>query len=167
MTVSEVSEGSYPLESSNLYGAFEAGKATLPWAPMLSILFVTTRMYALSITDDKGSPQKWAQDGMWMASTAVAISFVACIGTTLMIGTVETDPDGNPKLGQPGDGNKTYFINFLSILRYITIFFLYGGIILVVYGLFTLDGETANYNDGKSQGIKDYTKNFIDTFPTL
>merc|ERR1719440_2368569 len=64
LTVSEVSGGNIPLETYSFYGAFEAAKATLPWAPMLSILFVTTRMYALLITDKKGSPQKWVQDGM-------------------------------------------------------------------------------------------------------
>merc|ERR1719272_307014 len=33
---------------------------------MLSILFVTTRMYALLITNKKGAPQAWVQDGMIM-----------------------------------------------------------------------------------------------------
>ena len=30
---------------------------------MLGILFVTTRMYALLLTDKKGAPQAWEQDG--------------------------------------------------------------------------------------------------------
>merc|ERR550537_1415021 len=41
-------------------------KGVVMFCPMLSILFVGTRMYALQITDSKGSPQGWCQDGMYM-----------------------------------------------------------------------------------------------------
>merc|ERR1719375_1556388 len=57
LTISEVSGGKIPLETYKLYAGVEACKSTLELAPMLSILFVTTRMYALLITDKKGEPQ--------------------------------------------------------------------------------------------------------------
>merc|ERR1719326_1610526 len=76
LTVSEVSSGAVPLEKNRMFAALEAAKATLAFAPMLSILFVTTRMYALLITDNKGAPQKWVQDGMYMSTWALLISFL-------------------------------------------------------------------------------------------
>merc|ERR1719263_2634577 len=63
LTVSEVSGGYFPMETYRFFAAIEASKSTLAFAPMLSILFVTTRMYALLITDKKGAPQAWVQDG--------------------------------------------------------------------------------------------------------
>ena len=42
--------------------ALESAKATVQFAPMLSVLFVMTRMRALQITQQKGAPQGWVQD---------------------------------------------------------------------------------------------------------
>jgi hypothetical protein len=44
VTVSNLSGGKYPLEKHSFFAALEASKATLAFAPMLSILFVTTRI---------------------------------------------------------------------------------------------------------------------------
>merc|ERR1740130_1044627 len=55
VTVSEVTGGKCPLETYKFYAAVQSAKATLAFAPMLAILFVTTRMYALLITDKKGA----------------------------------------------------------------------------------------------------------------
>merc|ERR1719420_48916 len=41
----------------------ENAKGTVMYCPMLAILFVGTRMRALLITNNKGAPQGWAQDG--------------------------------------------------------------------------------------------------------
>merc|ERR1719247_197819 len=48
--------------------AIESAKATVQFAPMLSVLFVATRMRALAMTSNKGAPQGWVQDGMYLAS---------------------------------------------------------------------------------------------------
>merc|ERR1719253_1492569 len=95
LTVSELSGGAVPLEKWTLFAAIDATKTTLAFAPMLSILFVTTRMYALLLTDKKGAPQAWVQDGMYMATWSLLISFLACMATGLMLDKVETDEDGN------------------------------------------------------------------------
>merc|ERR1719502_1895351 len=93
LTVSEVT--GVPMEKYRLFAALEASKATLAFAPMLAILFVTTRMYALLITDKKGAPQGWVQDGMFMATWSLLFSFMACLLTGLIMDKVETDEDGN------------------------------------------------------------------------
>merc|ERR1719504_464364 len=95
LTVSELSGGRIPLEKLKLFAALESSKATLAFAPMLSILFVTTRMYALLLTDKKGAPQGWVQDGMYMATWSLLISFTMCLLTGLVMDEVETDDDGN------------------------------------------------------------------------
>merc|ERR1719465_254214 len=48
--------------------AIESAKATVQFAPMLSVLFIATRMRALQMTQNKGAPQGWVQDGMYLAS---------------------------------------------------------------------------------------------------
>merc|ERR1719174_837612 len=140
LTVSEVTGGKYPLETYKLFAALEASKATLAFAPMLSILFVTTRMYALLITDKKGAPQGWVQEGMYMATWAIAISFMACLFTGLLMDDVKTDEDGNVinKFSSPAAGYG------MVALRYFSMFLLYGGILTVIYGLFVMTPETAN-----------------------
>jgi len=140
LTISEVSGGKIPLERYKFYSALEAAKATLAFAPMLSILFVTTRMYALLITDKKGAPQAWVQDGMYMATWSLLLSFLSCLLTGFFMDEVEVDEDGNVT-------NK--FTNPIvalafTIFRYFTMLLLYGGIGIVVYGLFVMTPETAN-----------------------
>merc|ERR1719169_218926 len=54
----------------------ENAKATISFCPMLAILFVGTRMRALMITNNKGAPQGWVQDGMYMATWAVLVQFL-------------------------------------------------------------------------------------------
>merc|ERR1719333_1677754 len=41
----------------------ENAKATINFCPMLAILFVGTRMRALLLTNNRGAPQGWVQDG--------------------------------------------------------------------------------------------------------
>lgn len=140
VTVTEVSGGKVPLQEYKFYSAIESSKATLAFAPMLAILFVTTRMYALLLTDKKGAPQAWVQDGMYMATWSLLISFLSCLLTAFFMDNVETDDDGNVT-------NK--FTNprvaiGMTVLRYFTMLLLYGGIVTVIVGLFTMTPETAN-----------------------
>merc|ERR1719265_184912 len=59
--------------------AIETAKSTVQFAPMLSILFVATRMRALQMTQNKGAPQGWVQDGMYLASWSILIQFMMCL----------------------------------------------------------------------------------------
>ena len=61
---------------SKLSDLMEDAKDTIQFCPMLAILFVGTRMRALSITNNRGAPQGWVQDGMYMATWAVLIQFL-------------------------------------------------------------------------------------------
>jgi len=154
LTVSEVSGGRVPLETYRLFAAIEASKATLAFAPMLSILFVTTRMYALLITDKKGAPQAWVQDGMYMATWSLLISFVACMATGLVLDKVQTDEDGNVV----NKFSNRYVAMAMVAVRYLAMLLLYGGICMVIVGLFVMTPETAN-GQGSIPIVSDVTDN--------
>merc|ERR1719240_304226 len=132
LTVSEVTGGAVPMEKWTLFAAIDATKATLAFAPMLSILFVTTRMYALLITDKKGAPPAWVQDGMYMATWSLLISFLSCLATGLVMDKVETDEDGNVV----SKFSNQYAAMAMTAVRYLSMALLYGGIGIVIYGLF-------------------------------
>ena len=74
-------------------------KGVVMFCPMLAILFVGTRMFALQITDSKGSPQGWVQDGMYMATWSLLIQFVMVLVTPCATGVPgQVDEDGNVTL---------------------------------------------------------------------
>lgn len=140
LTTSEVSGGKYPLERYKLYSAVQASKTTLAFAPMLSILFVTTRMYALLITDKKGAPQAWAQDGMYMATWSLLISFLACLVSGFAMDEVEVNDDGEVV----NKFENKWVAILMQGIRYFAMMLLYGGIVMVIVGLLYMTPETAN-----------------------
>jgi len=140
LTVSEVTGGTVPMEQWKLFAAIDSAKTTLAFAPMLSILFVTTRMYALLLTDKKGAPQAWVQDGMYMATWSLLISFLMCLATGLVMDKVETDEDGNVV----NKFSNKYVGIAVTAIRYLSMIMLYGGMTMVIVGLFVMTPETAN-----------------------
>jgi hypothetical protein len=138
LTVSEFSE--MKLEDHKVFAAIEAAKSTLGFAPMLAILFVTTRMYALLITDKKGAPQAWVQDGFYMCTWSLFISFLMCLITGLAMGEVDRDEDGNVK----NKFENKYVAIGATVIRYLSMLLLYGGICSVIVGLFSMTPENAN-----------------------
>jgi len=147
-TVSEVSGGKYPLETYKFYSAVDASKATLAFAPMLSILFVTTRMYALLITDKKGAPPAWVQDGMYMSTWSLLISFLSCMVTAFVMDEVTTDEDGNVV----NKFSTKWIAIAMTILRYLTMLLLYGGIVTVIVGLFVMTPDSASRHNATPVG---------------
>eukprot|EP00929_Paragymnodinium_shiwhaense_P119081 TRINITY_DN90968_c0_g1_i1.p1 TRINITY_DN90968_c0_g1~~TRINITY_DN90968_c0_g1_i1.p1 ORF type:complete len:723 (+),score=173.83 TRINITY_DN90968_c0_g1_i1:91-2259(+) len=139
-TVAEVSGGQVRIEEFRFFAALNAAKATVAMAPMLSILFVTTRMYALLITNNKGAPQAWVQEGMFQSTWSLMISFVMCLAMGLVMEKVEIDEDGNVV---NKFANKCVAIA-MTCVRYFAMVLLYGGIMTVVIGLFVMTPETAN-----------------------
>merc|ERR1719316_1268125 len=130
-----------------LVDTMENAKGTIAFCPMLAILFVGTRMYALQLTNQKGAPQGWAQDGMYMATWSILIQFLMVlaipVATYIMEGTAsqaELDEDGNTKW-EPK--NKIMLI-CVQVIRWLGFFLLYGGAITVMVGAMTMTPETAN-----------------------
>merc|ERR1719453_276039 len=122
-------------------------RSTIAFCPMLSILFVGTRMLALQLTNQKGAPQGWAQDGMYMATWSILIQFLMVLliplCTLLMEGKAthaECDEDGHPKFKPEGK----IALLVVELIRFVGFALLYGGVITVMVGIWTMTPETAN-----------------------
>merc|ERR1719407_111946 len=76
----------------------DSARATVQFCPMMSILFVGLRMRALQITDQKGAPQGWAQQGMFLSTYAIMVQVIMVLGLPIFTRSApEMDEDGNIK----------------------------------------------------------------------
>merc|ERR1719460_1990553 len=135
------------LEEHFITNAMENAKGTIAFCPMLSILFVATRMRAMTLTNWKGAPQGWAQDGMYMATWSVLLQFLMVLliplCTLVMEGKAtqpELDDDGNVKWQPSG---KIALV-VVQVIRWLGFVLLYVGVITVMVGVYTMTPETAN-----------------------
>merc|ERR1719324_1962315 len=90
--------------------AAESAKSTVQFAPMLAVLFIATRMRALQMTDNKGSPQGWVQDGMYLATWSILIQFMMCLIMPFFLGKTYTPDtlDGSERPSKDDNVGKTY-----------------------------------------------------------
>jgi len=125
--------------------AVETAKSTVQFAPMLCVLFIATRMRALQITDNKGAPQGWAQDGMYMASWSLLVQFLMCLIMPIFTGkTYTTDSLDGSKTADKEPISNPIGAWIVTITRYLALIGLYAGVILVVCGALMMTPETAN-----------------------
>jgi len=131
--------------------AIESAKSTVQFAPMLCVLFIATRMRALQITDNKGAPQGWVQDGMYLASWSVLIQFMMCLILPFFTGGKIYTPDRLDR-EESADGEKKEAIleenswgaYVVTFIRYVALISLLGGVATVITGVFMMTPETAN-----------------------
>lgn len=136
--------------------ALSAGVA-VSLCPMLSSLFIGCRMRALQLTDQKGSPQWWAQDAMSLDVIAIFIQVFCCIALPAFTGAA-TSVDG--------DGNAQYDLKpmigayMVQIVKYCALLFLYSGVVIICYAI------TVMYKGMKDESSVDpseqYKKIFMD-----
>jgi len=121
---------------------FDAARQTVQFCPMLAILFVGTRMRALQITDNKGAPQGWCQQAMFLCTYALLIQvFMVVLLPLFTRAAPKMDADGN--VIQPEGGHPALLWTCV-IMRYVAFVLLYGGVAAVVCALFLMTKETAN-----------------------
>jgi hypothetical protein len=128
----------------------DSARATVQFCPMLSILFIGTRMRALQIrpASEGGAPQGWAQEGMFLCTYSLLIQVLMVMVLPLFTrGAPEMDADGNPKVKATGLGAYA-----LVAIRYTCFLALYGGVITLIYSLYTIEYATAD-GSGKVLGI--------------
>merc|ERR1719321_468929 len=127
---------------------FDAGRATVMFAPMLSMLFIGARMRALQLTKatdgtipPTAGPQSWAQDAMFLATWSVLVQLIMTMVVPLLTGTgkPEMDEDGNVKTPQ---GTNKYVGIFLDVIKYMCLLSMYGGAMVVVYAVYNMTPET-------------------------
>jgi hypothetical protein len=123
--------------------AMESAKSTVAFAPMLAVLFIGTRMRALQLSDNKGAPQAWVQAGMFLATWSLMIQFTMCLLMPLVTGAKYVPDSLDKPAAQPEISNK-YGAWTLTIIRYLALVSLMGGVATVATGVFMMTPETAN-----------------------
>jgi hypothetical protein len=126
----------------------DSARMTVMFCPMLSVLFVGTRMRALQISSNAGSPPWWTQQAMFLCTYAVLLQ--VCMVLLLPFftgGAPKMDEDGNV---QEPSGSPALVYTVLAA-RWIALAALYGGVITVVCGLFLMD--KANTMDTRNSGL--------------
>ena len=126
--------------------AIESAKSTVQFAPMLAVLFIATRMRALQMTDNKGAPQGWVQDGMYLATWSIMIQFMMCLIMPFFLGHKYTPDtlDGEQKPGENDNVGNQYGAMAVTFVRYCALIALLGGVTTVTIGVFMMTPETAN-----------------------
>jgi len=127
--------------------AIESAKATVQFAPMLAVLFIATRMRALQMTDNKGAPQGWVQDGMYLATWSIMIQFMMCLIMPFFTGHKYTPDtmDGSQKPEEADKEVSNYWgAMAVTVIRYSALLALLGGVTTVTIGVFMMTPETAN-----------------------
>jgi len=127
---------------------FDSAKMTVMFCPMLAVLFVGTRMRALQISSNAGSPQWYCQQAMFLCTYAVLLQ--VCMVLLLPFftgGAPKMDEDGN--VVQP-TGNSALVYTVLAC-RWIALLGLYGGVTTVICALFLMDN--VNTMDSRNAGI--------------
>jgi len=131
---------------------FDAARATVMFAPMLCILFLGARMRALQLMKNEdgtipvnAGPQKWVQDGMFLATWAVFAQLLMAMLIPMLTGaTPACDQDGNAKV--PEGANK-YLAIVAEVIRYICLICMYGGAMVVAVGIFVMTPENLPPNE--------------------
>jgi len=130
----------------------ETAVGTVAFCPMLAILFVGVRMRALRLTNNRGAPQGYVQDGMYCATWAILIQFLmVClmpIAIYIMEGkwdheSVKVDDHGNIKHREWNKGGTIMYC-IIEAVRWIGFVLLYGGVIAVIIGAIYMTPENAN-----------------------
>merc|ERR1719181_218205 len=126
--------------------AIESAKSTVQFAPMLAVLFIATRMRALQMTDNKGAPQGWVQDGMYLATWSIMIQFMMCLIMPFFTGHKYTPDTLDAPASKEQESNVSNYYGALAvtIVRYFALVSLLGGITVVTVGVFIMTPETAN-----------------------
>merc|ERR1719261_1985992 len=137
ISIKEFTGMAWPLLTDTLQSCL----GTIMFCPILAILFVGTRMRALQMTNNKGAPQGWAQDGMYLATWSIFIQFIMVIIAGVCTGEkAKTDADGNVTW-HPGNIYAWYAV---QVIRWFAVLALWGGAITVIISVFTITPETAN-----------------------
>merc|ERR1719420_1983881 len=69
---------------------------TVRFAPMLSVLFLATRMRALELSRQRGSPQCWSQDAMYVTTISLFVQLLVVLMLCAFVREVNIDDGGNP-----------------------------------------------------------------------
>jgi len=154
--------------SDKVITILDAGQRTVMFAPMLCLLFIATRMRALQLTrttDGKSppgaGPQKWVQDGMYLATGSVILQVILAYLTTAFLGpgfsVADESPDDRDELHAPRStenvtdseppDKRSISAHWavgasLNVVKTLCLFAMYGGAVTVMVGIVSMTPET-------------------------
>jgi len=136
---------------------------SLQLAPLLSVLFIGTRMRALQITQQEGNPQGWAQDAMISAVFAVCVQSLCCLVLPIFLAKaaergqkqqtidgkpVDPDADVEQEINVDEDGNIDYDTTpmigayAVAMVKYLALLCLHGSVITICFAIYSMTPET-------------------------
>merc|ERR1719183_2330259 len=141
MTLALIMQDIFDVEMPMCINTCAAAGISLGLAPMLSILFVATRMRALQITQQKGAPPGWAQDCMNIAVFACCVQAICCLLMPVFVGSAcKVDEDGNPDYDlEPMVGAYA-----VAVVKYVMLMILHGSIVTICVAVFVMTPESAH-----------------------
>lgn len=127
-----------------------AAKNSVQFCPILAILFVSCRMRALQITQQKGDPQGWAQDAMDIILAATLIQIVCCLTLPIFTGiATKTDNEGNAEY----DFKPLIGAYVVTCMKYFALLMIFGGVAVVGISMFMITPETARSDNVLFSGV--------------
>lgn len=127
----------------------DVAKATVAFAPQLSILFIAARFRALQIDPVAGAPQPWAQQAFFACTGSVFLQLILVLIGPLAGISVKQNPAPGAIEGDLiyESSNKNIQI-VLEVVRYALVLAMYAGFSAVIYSILTLKNE-----DGPTPGM--------------
>jgi hypothetical protein len=150
MVVSSVASNGSSEEPSLLRKTLESATATVNYAPMLCILFLSVRMRAIQLTQGETQkyqlPQPWVRQAMSICSWSVLAQLIVVLLVPVFTGREPvTDSDGNIDHNQISSPHCGWL--FL-VARFAIMIGLYGGYITVCVGTLLMQAPKEIYPDG-------------------
>ena len=119
---------------------FKMAEYTVKFCPMLAILCIGTRMRALYISHNKGSPQCWAQDSMYLSTSALATQLAVVLIACTLTRKISVDESGSPSSSEITYVPGKVLLDFIRVVSFVA---LYGGIILIGASVLIIRPDTA------------------------
>jgi hypothetical protein len=126
----------------------EAACTTVNYAPMLSVLFLGTRMRALQLSggnpDAYDLPQPYVKNAMQCCAWSVLVQTIMVVAVPLLVGgEPKVDKDGTPQFESPGMLGKVF-----TAIKYTAMLGMYGGFTTVCVGAFLMEPVKALFPAG-------------------
>jgi len=133
----------------NLAAILSAASATVNFAPMLSVLFLGTRMRALQLSegdpDAYDLPQPYVKMAMQSCAWAVlAQTIIVIVLPVLLGGPPKVSKDGTAEIEGAGIVAQVF-----GVLRWVTMAMLYGGFTTVCVGAISMEAPKELWPDGQ------------------
>merc|ERR1719387_635710 len=127
---------------------------TVNYAPMLSVLFLGTRMRAIQLSggepDKYHLPQDYVKTAMWLCVCAVQIQTLVVLALPIVSG-------GAPKVAKDGTPEPPtspgIVTTVLGVLRWVTMIMLYGGFTTGCIGAYAMPAPPEVWGDEKAPDV--------------